>query len=174
MNEICAFIKEEGRMETVESLLMNYGYFALYGILALGIIGMPIPDELLMTVVGYFTSTHVMSFPIALVVSFFGSMTGMFVSYTIGAKIGKPFLHKYGKWVKLTKPRIEKVEHWFNKYGPFTINIGYFVPGLRHVTSYIAGTSGMHRKKFLLFASIGAILWCLIFLSIGKIVGIHV
>lgn len=93
-------------MATVESLIINYGYFALYGILALGIIGLPVPDEVLMTFVGYLTSTHVMNYPLALIVSICGSVTGMFVSYTIGSKIGQPFLLKYGKWLKLTPKRI--------------------------------------------------------------------
>ncbi|GGG27735.1 putative membrane protein YbfM [Lysinibacillus alkalisoli] len=160
-------------MGTVENLIMDYGYFALYGILALGIIGLPVPDEILMTFVGYLTSTHVMSFTIALIVSILGSITGMMVSYTIGRKVGKPFLLKYGKYVKLTEKRIDKVENWFNRYGPWTINIGYFIPGFRHVTSYIAGTSGMNQRKYIIFASIGAVIWCVTFLIIGHKVGVH-
>ena len=160
-------------MATVESLIINYGYFALYGMLALGIIGLPVPDEVLMTFVGYLTSTHVMNYPLALMISICGSVTGMFVSYTIGSKIGQPFLLKYGKWLKLTPKRIHKVESWFNRYGMWTINIAYFIPGFRHITSYIAGTSGMNKMKYMLFATTGAVIWCFTFLLIGKLVGVH-
>lgn len=104
-------------MEHLLQLIDHYGYFALYGLLALGIVGIPVPDEILMTTVGSLTAAEepLLSFGVTLAVSFCGAMTGMVVSYILGRKVGKPFLYKYGKWVKLTPERLHVAENWFKK-----------------------------------------------------------
>ncbi|MCK1991906.1 DedA family protein [Peribacillus muralis] len=159
-------------MEMVKELISNYGYFAIYGLLAIGIIGLPVPDEFMMTFVGYLSSISVLNVQGAFLVSFLGSVSGMLVSYFIGKKVGKPFLKKHGKWIKMTPPRLEKLEAWFNKYGPWTIIIAYFIPGVRHFASYLSGMNGMEKRKYLLFAGAGAFSWCLVFTAFGYFIGV--
>lgn len=158
-------------LEAVKELILQYGYAALYGLLAVGIIGLPVPDEILMTFVGYLTGVGWFHFGIALVVSFAGAMTGMIVSYSLGRKVGKPFLWRYGKWVKLTPLRLSRAETWFHKYGLWTVCFGYFVPGVRHFTCYLAGVSSVKLWRYLLFAGSGAFIWCATFLSLGHFIG---
>ncbi|AOH56159.1 DedA family protein [Peribacillus muralis] len=159
-------------MEMVKELISNYGYFAIYGLLALGIIGLPVPDEFMMTFVGYLSSISVLNVQGAFLVSFLGSISGMLVSYFIGKKVGKPFLKKHGKWIKMTPPRLDRLETWFNKYGPWTIIIAYFIPGVRHFASYLSGMNGMEKRKYFLFAGAGAFSWCLVFTAFGYFIGV--
>lgn len=161
-------------MEIAKDLIIQYGYFAIYGILALGIFGLPLPDEVMMTFVGYLSSISVLSYQGCIIVSFLGSITGMLISYFIGKKIGKPFIVKFGKRLYMTPERFKKVERWFHKYGPWAIIIAYFVPGLRHLASYLSGMSGMNKRRFLPFASVGAMSWCLTFTSFGYFFGVLV
>ncbi len=158
-------------MSTMLQFLSDYGYLAIYGLLNLGIVGLPVPDELLMTTVGYLTTIGTMKFPYALFFSFAGAMSGMMISYWIGKKAGRPFLNRYGKWVGLKPHRIAKAEQWMNKYGPLSIMFGYFIPGFRHVTCYLCGITKMPLRKYSLFASLGALFWCLIFILIGRVLG---
>ncbi|WP_209974645.1 DedA family protein [Paenibacillus eucommiae] len=161
-------------MAFLQDMIVQYGYIAIFFCLALGIIGLPIPDEILMTVVGYLASEGLLLFPVSVVVSFFGAMTGMLCSYALGRKFGKSLLWKYGKWIRLTAKRLEKNEIWFERYGPWVICMGYYIPGIRHLTCYMAGVSDMSLRKYLLFAGMGALCWCLIFISIGYFVGASV
>lgn len=154
-------------------MIGQYGYIALYVLLALGIVGIPVPDELLLTFIGYLTSIGIFNFPAAVTVSLLGAMTGMLVSYWLGRKLGKPVLWKYGKWIKLTPKRLKKAETWFHRYGPWTISFGYFIPGIRHLTCYLSGVSGMSQRKYLLFAGAGALFWCLFFITLGYFAGYH-
>jgi len=158
-------------MTFVQDMIMQYGYIALFLCLALGIVGLPIPDELLMTFVGYLASIGFMSMPGSVAVSFLGAMSGMMVSYTLGRKFGKPLLWRYGKWLRLTPPRLEKAETWFNRYGPWTVGFGYFIPGIRHLTCYLSGVSAMKPGKYFIFAGAGALIWCTLFILIGYFVG---
>jgi len=159
-------------METVEHLITNYGYIAIFLMLTLGIVGLPIPDEALMTLVGYFTQNGILNYGFAIVISFTGALVGMLISYSIGRKFGRPLVKKYGKWVGLKEKRMVRVEKWMDKYGAYSLILGYFVPGLRHLTCYFSGISQMKFKTYLLFVAIGAFLWCVTFITIGKVIGV--
>ena len=158
-------------MPWVIEMISQYGYAAIFVLLALGIIGLPVPDELLMLFVGYLTSTMVLDFSVSVLVCFVGSITGMLISYTIGLRLGQPVVDKYGKWVGLTPKRFAGVKRWFFRFGNWTIFFAYFIPGVRHVTSYISGISAMSFKKYLLVTVAGAFIWSLLFISIGYFVG---
>lgn len=131
---------------------------------------MPVPDEILMTLIGYLASTGLLHYQATVAVSFTGAMSGMLCSYTLGRKFGKPLLWRYGKWIRLSAQKLEKTEAWFKRYGPWVICIGYFIPGLRHLTCYLAGVSNMSLKKYMIFAGAGAMCWCVIFISLGYFV----
>jgi membrane protein DedA with SNARE-associated domain len=158
-------------LDLLKDWILQYGYAALYGLLAVGIIGLPVPDEILMTFVGYLVSIGWFSFPASLAACFAGSMTGMLLSYYVGNKVGKPFLCKYGKWVKLTPARLEKAEGWFQRFGLWTVFFGYFVPGVRHFTCYLAGISGVRIWRYLLYAGSGALVWTVTFITLGRFIG---
>ncbi len=152
-------------------MVSSYGYIALFGLLAIGIVGLPVPDETLMVLTGYFVSIGTFSYTTSLVVCFAGSMTGMIVSYSIGRHLGKPVMHRYGRWIHLTPKRLAIADLWFHKYGVWTVAFGYFVPGLRHFTCYLAGVSGIRLWRYLLFAGSGALIWCTTFITLGYYVG---
>nr|WP_216633961.1 DedA family protein [Paenibacillus alvei] len=153
--------------------LSHYGYIALFMLLALGIIGIPVPDETLMVFVGSLTVNGPFQYIPAFAVCLAGSMTGMFISYMVGRRVGKPLLDRYGKKLKLTPQRIKRTEEWFQKYGGWSIVFGYFVPGLRHLTCYFAGMSRMRWTTYLFAAGSGALVWVTTFLTLGHIVGNH-
>lgn len=158
--------------EALYDLIGHYGYIALYLLLSAGIVGVPIPDETLMAFVGSLTAPGgPFEYGTTLIVIYAGTMTGMIVSYLIGHRVGKPFLHRYGKWIKLTPDRIERAEGWFHKYGLWTVFFGYFVPGVRHFTCYLSGVSGVKFYKYMLYAGTGALLWCTTFLTLGHFIG---
>ncbi|CAH2461752.1 MULTISPECIES: DedA family protein [Bacillus] len=159
-------------MELVQQVITDYGYLAIFLMLLLGIVGLPIPDEVIMTVVGYFTNINVLNYELAILVSFVGALLGMVISYMIGKKAGRPFIDKYGKWVGLKEKRMSKVAKWMEKYGPYSLVLGYFIPGVRHITCYLSGVSKMNLKTYILFAAIGAFLWCFTFITIGRGIGI--
>ncbi|MGE8035284.1 hypothetical protein B1B04_21935 [Lysinibacillus sp. KCTC 33748] len=159
-------------MEFISSFISQYGYLAIFLILSLGIIGLPIPDEILMTFVGFLCHEGHLNFLLSIILSFLGTSTGMVFSYAIGSKLGTPLIIKYGKWFGLNNRRFTKVERWFHRFGPWTIIIGYFVPGIRHVTSYMSGITQMKFSTFLAFACFGAMVWVIIFISIGYFLGV--
>ncbi|NQX44251.1 DedA family protein [Paenibacillus tritici] len=158
-------------MPWIIEMISQYGYIAIFALLALGLLGLPVPDELLTLFVGYLSSTMVLDFSLSVLVCFIGSITGMLISYTIGLRVGQPVVDRYGKWVGLTPKRFASVKRWFFRFGNWTLFIAYFVPGIRHATSYISGISAMSFKKYLLVTVASAFIWSLLFVSIGYLIG---
>lgn len=158
-------------MESLEYWISHYGYFAIYMLLVLGIVGLPIPDETMLTFAGYLIyKGHLAWFP-TFAIALFGSITGITISYIIGRAAGHFLVEKYGYMIRLTHAKIQKIHWWFEKFGRWTLVIGYFIPGVRHFTAIVAGMAGFKVKHFILYAYAGALIWCTTFLSLGYFVG---
>lgn len=153
--------------------LLKYKGFALFLLLALGIVGLPIPDETLMTFAGIYMAKNELTMVPTLFAAYAGSLFGITVSYLIGRTAGAYLVKKYGPRVGFTQDKIDRVHRWFEKIGKWTLLIGYFIPGVRHLTGYVAGTTELSFIQFAIFAYTGAILWCTLFLSFGYFSGQH-
>ncbi len=153
--------------------LTHYGSFALFGLLALGIIALPIPEETLMVLAGFLISNDRLEAIPTIVAAYGGSICGITVSYLVGRTAGKKFINSFGSWFGMTEDKLQKVHNWFESYGKWTLMFGYFIPGVRHFTGVCAGTSSLDYPIFAFFAYIGGIFWVTTFLSIGYFVGDH-
>jgi undecaprenyl-diphosphatase len=49
--------------------------------------------------------------------------------------------------------------------------VGYFIPGVRHLTGYVAGASELTFSNFALFAYTGAFCWAAVFITLGYVLG---
>jgi membrane protein DedA with SNARE-associated domain len=146
----------------------TYGYFAIFGLLVFGIVGIPVPDEFLLTGCGFLIYRGDLSpFPTFLS-ALGGSMCGITCSYVIGRTLGWKILHsRAGRLLHISDDYIHRVHDWFNKIGHWALLIGYFVPGVRHFTALVAGSSKLEYHGFALFAYLGAVLWVSTFLFLG-------
>ena len=158
-------------METVYQLISQYGLIAVFCLLVLGIVGLPVPDETLLTFSGYLVFKGHFQFLPTVAAAYAGSICGITVSYTIGRTGGLYLIHKYGPYVHFTQNRLNKVHRWFERFGRWALFFGYFMPGVRHFTAVIAGSSELEPHIFALFAYSGAFLWVLSFVSLGYFLG---
>lgn len=154
-------------------IIYHYRYVGLFILLTIGMVGIPVPDEFLMTFSGFQTSLGRMDFGKTLLIATLGSFLGMNLSYWIGRRLGIPFLHKVAPYLHLNEKRIARAEHWFQRYGDRLIVIGYFFPGFRHFTAYFSGMSELHYGRYAALAGTGAFLWSLTFIALGRILGEH-
>lgn len=158
-------------METILRLVSQYGYAGIFCALMFGIVGLPIPDETILTFSGYLISIGHLNLLLTLAVAWAGSMCGITLSYIIGRKGGLFLVHKYGRYVHITSRHLEKAHAWFERVGRWSLFFGYFMPGIRHFTAMIAGTSELDVPSFALFAYSGALVWVTTFISLGYFLG---
>ena len=158
-------------LEVFKAWISAYGYFALFGSLMFGIVGLPIPDETLLALSGYLVFKGQLSLLPTVLTSFLGSITGISLSYVIGRMGGYRVLHKYGPRFHITDEKVVTVEGWFERVGKWMLMIGYFIPGVRHLMALVAGSSKMRYPIFAGFAYTGGVVWSLTFILLGYYLG---
>ena len=158
-------------MESLLEWLSHWGYAGLFGLLVLGIVGLPVPDETLLVLSGYLISRGRLQPAATFIAAFAGAVCGISLSYVLGRTLGHQAVTRYGKYVHLTPERLAHVHRWFEKIGEWLLAVGYFIPGVRHFTALVAGMSELQFGKFAAFAYCGAAVWVTTFLLIGYFVG---
>jgi membrane protein DedA with SNARE-associated domain len=151
--------------------IARHGYVGIFSLLVFGIVGLPVPDEWLLTFSGYLVFRQTLDFVPTVVAAFLGSSCGISISYVLGRGLGTYVLEKYGRFVHLTHQHLDQVRDWFSRLGRWTLVFGYFIPGVRHLTAYVAGASHLRFDRFAVFAYCGAMLWVLTFIGAGYVLG---
>ena len=149
----------------------HYGIAAIFVLLLLGVFGLPVPDETLLTFAGVLVRQGRLPAIPTLVAAAFGSMCGISISYTLGRAFGLGIVDRYGRWMHVSRDDLRHVEQWLERWGKWTLTIGYFIPGVRHFTALVAGSSRLPRRTFAIFAYSGALLWTTTFITLGWYVG---
>jgi membrane protein DedA with SNARE-associated domain len=158
-------------MQTAVYWITHYGYAGIFSLLALGIVGLPIPDETLLVFVGYLIFRGRLHTVPAFVSAFAGAVCGITLSYGLGRGFGIFLVPRWGRFLRLSPERLERVQDWFRRSGRWVLVFGYYVPGVRHLTAYVAGASGLPFPAFAVFAYAGGFVWSLTFISFGYFLG---
>ena len=157
--------------DTAFQWITQHGYAGIFSLLVFGIVGLPVPDEWLLTFSGYLVFKHALRFVPTFGAAFLGSACGITVSYSLGRIFDTYVLVKYGWILHLTPARLARVHSWFERRGRWTLLVGYFIPGVRHLTGYVAGASELDFPNFALFAYTGAFCWAAVFIALGYFLG---
>ena len=151
--------------------IASYGYPAIFSLLVLGIVGLPVPDETLLTLTGYLVFKGTLHFVPGFFCAFLGTVCGISLSFAIGRFAGVRLLMKYGERLHLTQERMDRVHAWFGRWGHWSFTVGYFVPGVRHVIAIVAGSLRVDFRIFAFFAYLGAFFWVGLFICAGYYLG---
>jgi membrane protein DedA with SNARE-associated domain len=155
----------------LESFLTHYGYFAIFGLLMLGIVGPLIPDDTILVLSGIAVHRGELDLTTTIAVAYAGSLCGITLSYALG-RTGLFFALERFPIVKCWIDRhLPEVQKWFERYGKWTLFFGYFIAGVRHFTALAAGCSKVKARTFALYAYPGGFVWVASFISIGYFLG---
>jgi membrane protein DedA with SNARE-associated domain len=158
-------------VESVLGWVAHYGYVGIFGLLMLGIVGLPIPDETLLMFTGYLIFKHELEPLPAFAAGFLGSICGITVSYALGRMLGLYLVTRLGHFLHIEPEALEQVRAWYERKGKYGLVISYFIPGIRHLAAYVAGSSRLSLPVFATFAYFGGLLWSGSFISIGYVLG---
>jgi len=158
-------------MEGVFDWVAAHGYGALYLLLAVGVVGLPIPDETLLVFTGVLIGRGTLNPVGAFAAAVAGSWTGISGSYLLGRTLGAGAVHRYGKYIHFTEDRLAYVHRWFDRIGHWMLVAGYYIAGVRHFTAVVAGMSKLEFPTFVAYAWTGGALWVATFLTLGYFLG---
>ncbi|MCL1698872.1 DedA family protein [Lysinibacillus sp. Bpr_S20] len=159
-------------LQDLVSYIEQYGYFALFFSLWLGIVGMPLPDEMIVMSGGFMSSLDKMSVLKAFVITYLGAVSGL----SLGFILGKVFGHKIlDKLVKKNKAKyLLKSKELIDRYGHFALVISYFIPVVRHILPYLVGMNNMSFKKYALYYYSAGFVWTSIYFTLGLYFGKYI
>jgi membrane protein DedA with SNARE-associated domain len=151
--------------------VVQYSYVGIFSLLMLGIVGLPVPDEFLLTFVGFLVFRNQLHLAPAVLAAFLGAACGISLSYLLGRTVGLYLVERFGGKIGIHQAQIRRVHDWFERIGGWSLTFGYYVPGVRHLTAYVAGTAGYELPRFALFAYSGAAIWAGSFIALGYYLG---
>lgn len=134
----------------------------------------PFPSEVVMIPAGFLAyrgllSTHIpwLDLVLAIVIGLAGSMAGAYINYYLSAWLGRPFLHKYGKYFFLNEKHLDRAEEIFRQYGEVATFVCRLLPAIRQLISIPAGLSRMNLGSFSFYTALGAGIWTAILAGVG-------
>jgi membrane protein DedA with SNARE-associated domain len=140
--------------------VLDWGYVGIVIMMAFESTAVPIPAEIVIPPAAYWASQGKLNIVGVVIAATFGSWLGSAISYWVSYKLGRPLIERYGKYVLMSQPKIEKADAWFAEYGAGGIFVARLLPGIRHVISIPAGVFRMNFLKFSIMTVAGAGIFC--------------
>jgi membrane protein DedA with SNARE-associated domain len=147
-----------------EQLLHTYGYAAIFALIALENVGLPVPGETILISSAIFAATthelNVIAIVITAAVAAFG---GSVAGCAIGRYGERHLLHRYGRYLHIQERDLRLGRYLFARYGGRVVFVARFVAFLRALAGLLAGINRMEWKRFMLFSGLGAVVWAATF-----------
>ncbi len=151
--------------------LIHHGPLALFGAITLGVFAIPVPVEPLLLMAGFLTFKGKLSLLPVLFSSIGGAVCGITLSYVLGRTMGHFLVERYGEKIGLSRKNLARVHSWFERMGRWTLFLGFYVPGMRHMTGFVAGMVRLQLIHFMRFGYGGGVVWSVAFLALGYFFG---
>jgi len=152
-------------------LFARYGYFVVFFGVLLENAGVPVPGETILLAGAALARFGHLSLPVVVLVAITGAVLGDNAGFWIGRRGGRVVLERHGRWLGMTRARLEYFDGFFARHGAKTVFIARFVTGLRVVGAILAGASHMPWGRFLAFNAAGAVAWATTFGAVGYLLG---
>lgn len=155
------------------SIIEQYGYAAIFFLLWLGIVGLPIPDELVVATGGFLSSMGLLDPYCAFLAGYLGVASGLTIGFLLGKYFGRPILKWLSKSEKMRRT-VERSTALLEKYGTFALCISYLFPVVRHVVPYLVAMGGMTYRRYAVLSYPIGLVWTTAFYLIGYVFGRNV
>ena len=158
-------------MDKFYPLIENYGYLIVFFGVVLGTMGIPFPSAAILLASGVLVQQGHLGLRGAIVFGVLGAIIGNQVGYWVGHKAGRPFVLKWGRYVKLTPERLKRVEGLFSRHGGKAVFAARFFSVSRLLEALVAGMSRMHWGTFFFYSALGGAVWATAVVLVGYFFG---
>ena len=161
-------------LDQIAALAPVWGYAFIFLFMTVESSFIPFPSEIVMIPAGFLAARGELSFHaatpdlvVAVAVGLGGSLAGAYINYFLSARLGEPFLRRYGKWFFLSPAALDRSCEVFNRYGAAATFVCRLLPAIRQLISIPAGIARMPLGSFTLFTALGAGLWTAVLAGTG-------
>jgi membrane protein DedA with SNARE-associated domain len=159
----------------ITDFMEQYGYLGIMLMITLENVFPPIPSEVVLTFGGFMTTYSELTVFGVVTAATAGSLLGAVILFGIGRILNVERLElivdRWGYLLRVKKEDIRRADAWFDKYGYWTVLFCRMIPLIRSLISIPAGMSGMNFWVFLVFTTIGTLIWNIVLVWLGSAVG---
>ena len=155
----------------ITHLIIAVGYPGVALLMAIESACIPLPSEIIMPFAGYVVSMGKMNLFIAATAGAIGCNLGSVVAYWVGAYGGRPLVERFGRYVLMSHKDLDRVDHYFQKYGEITVLVGRLLPVVRTFIALPAGIARMPQLRFHIYTFLGSWPWCFALAYVGMKAG---
>ena len=159
----------------IQEFILAIGYPGIVLVMAIENIFPPIPSELVLPFGGALSAKGDMNFWGVVAAGTAGSVIGALVLYTVGYFAREAGVRRlivaYGRYIFVSEQDLDRAADWFERYGEAVVFFGRLIPIIRSIISVPAGYTRMNLGRFLLFTTLGTLLWSLLLTYIGRVLG---
>ncbi|WP_338866315.1 DedA family protein [Myxococcus stipitatus] len=148
-------------------------YATIFGILVACGLGVPLPEDISLILGGFLAHKGAANLPMMMAVGFGGILVGdsliFFAGRRLGGNLGRNGEGKGGGFFAriVTPEKRARVEGLFERHGQKIVCIARFMPGVRAVTYFTAGSVGMSYWRFIFWDGLAALLSAPVFVWLG-------
>jgi membrane protein DedA with SNARE-associated domain len=135
-----------------------------------GVIGVP-GSEPTMLFAGFNVFQHNLTLVGIIVFGVLGDMIGASIAYAIGYVGRRELVERHGAKLHLSPRRLDRAHRWFDRYGSPVMVVSRCIPFARAAFPYAAGVARMPFGRFVVFGTIGSIIWITALGVLGNAVG---
>jgi membrane protein DedA with SNARE-associated domain len=146
------------------SLILTYGPWIIFGVVALESAGVPLPGETILVSAALLAATTAqINIVVVVLAAATGAIVGDGLGYMVGRRLGLPFLRRYGRYIRLDEDRLLIGRYLFFRYGNAVVFFGRFIAVLRMFAALLAGANSMPAGRFFFFNITGGVCWACLF-----------
>lgn len=146
-------------MHQLHAFLRDYGYAALFCVVLVENFGIPAPGQTLLIAAAVLAAQGKLNIAAVLLTAFAAAFLGACIGYWIGVRGGRRLILRFGRYVRIGRPELERMEKRFVHYSGWFVSFARFFEVLRQLNGIVAGTTGMPLRLFLPVNAVGAALW---------------
>src|SRR4029079_2479510 len=158
-------------LDVVSQWVAHYGYLLVAVFLLIEGAGVPVPGETALVTAAALAGRGTLSIVGVVIAGVIGTVAGARAGYWIALRVAAAIVHRYGRCIRLTPPRLEKTHRFFAQHGAKTVLLGRFVAFLRSFIGIFAGISRMPARTFALYNLAGGLVWVGVFSALGYAFG---
>jgi membrane-associated protein len=155
----------------VSELIGHWGYVAVFLLIVLGNIGLPVPEETTLALAGYLVWRGQLRLSLILAVGIVSAVTGDNLGYWLGRRYGKAAIECHSQRLRVSPERLQTVSCFVLKHGSLGVFAARFIPGLRFLAGPLAGAGGLPFLPFVMANVLGALLYVPYAVGIGYAIG---
>jgi membrane protein DedA with SNARE-associated domain len=131
------------------------------------LLGFVIHGELVLMLSGVAASRGDASLPVLIALAWAAAVAGDVVSLRLGRGLGRPFLERHGRRIRLDAERLDRVDGFVARHGRKALFLGRFTGFLRATMPFVVGSAGMTVPRLLPVSAASALAWTATFTLIG-------